>query len=102
MLWPAQRLERVVFEISNGKHFIERLGEVQRDRPTDLHYQISPPRRHTVAVIFARNIETADKCDFPVANQNLPVVAHCDAIQSERVKPSKLATADFEFIPKAL
>ena len=66
------------------------------------HPQITPTRRHPVAVVFRRNIESADERRFLVAHQDFAMIPVAHPAKLERVEPPEFSARFGQRLPEAV
>ena len=76
----AQGHEAFVPEVRARKHYLERFGQLPRQRTFDAQAQITPAGTNAVALVFGSDVETADKRDPFVADEQFAVVAKPESL----------------------
>lgn len=94
--------ERFVFEIGHGKERVEGLGQFVGEDSMDLDSEIVPAARHSIALIFRGNIESADETDLFVADEEFSMVAKSATSEGNGIEPTELSASLAQRIPEMI
>ena len=84
--------------IRECEHDIERSGEFPGERFWNLEAEVMPAFGDAIALVFRRDIESADECDPVIDHERFAVIAKTKAFQFERIEPSEFAASLYQRI----